>query len=348
MKATPDIACPRWLARMLTTTVLTGWLLTIPASQAFSQALAPTAPPGTSTDEGTWRDWIDATFTLTTGYRTDKLNWNIAGNLQGTAPNVLSELTWAGLDILQLKLANRTVVKDRIHLRGHLDYGTVISGSNRDSDYAGDNRSQEFSRSVNGVDGHNVWDGSFGVGPGFSFFESRLTLCPMIGYAVSEQDLNIVDGNQVLTAPPATTPIGPFDNLNSRYQTRWIGPWIGLDLLFSAPCTQGPFSAVHVQLTGEYHRATYDAEANWNLRSDFNHPVSFIHEADGEGFAAGADVRLALKNRWGIHLGMNLREMTAGSGLDRTFTADGTVVDTRLNTVRWRAFSVEAGLSRSF
>jgi hypothetical protein len=332
----------------LATIVLVGWLLTICAPPAFAQALATTAPPGTRTDGGPLGDWIETTFTLTAGYRTDTLNWHIAGNLQGTAPNVLSELTWSGLDILQLKLANRTVVRDRIHIRGHLDYGSVVSGSNRDSDYAGDNRTQEFSRSLNAVDGHNVWDGSAGIGPGFGFFESRLTVCPMIGYAVSEQDLNIVDGNQVFTAPPATTPIGPFENLDSRYQARWVGPWVGLDLFFSAPYTHGPFASVDIRLTGEYHRVDYDAEANWNLRTDFNHPVSFIHQADGEGWAAGAAIHLALKNRWGIHVGMNLKEMTAGSGLDRTFYADGTVVETRLQDVRWRSVALEAGLSCRF
>ena len=348
MDVTPPIACSRWPARLLKTIVLVGWLLTIFAPQALSQALGPTAPPGASTDEGALSDWIEAIFTLTAGYRTDKLNWHIAGNLQGTAPDVLSELTWTGLEIFELKLANRTVVGKRFHLRGHLDYGTVISGDNRDSDYAGDNRTQEFSRSLNGVNGHNVWDGSVGAGPGFAFFESSLTICPMIGYAVSEQDLNIVDGNQVFTAPPATTPTGPFESLDSRYQTRWTGPWVGLDLLFSAPWTQGPFTAVDVRFTGEYHRLGYDAEANWNLRSDFNHPVSFVHEADGEGFAAGAAIRLAMQHRWGIHVGMQLREMTAGNGVDRTFYADGSVVETRLTDVRWRTFSLQAGLSCRF
>lgn len=348
MDDNPHTACPRWFARLLTTTVLVGWLLTTVAPQAFSQALTPTTPPGAGTENGPWSDWIETIFTLTAGYRTDTLNWHIAGNLQGTAPNVLSELTWSGLDILQLKLANRTVVRDRIHVRGHLDYGSVISGSNRDSDYAGDNRTQEFSRSLNGVDGHNVWDGQAGVGPGFKFFDSRFTICPMIGYAVSEQDLNIVDGNQVFTAPPATTPIGPFENLDSRYQTRWIGPWVGLDLLFSEPYTNGPICAVDVRLTGEYHRVDYDAEANWNLRTDFNHPVSFIHQADGEGFTAGAAINLALKNRWGIHVGMTFREMTADDGLDRTFYTDGSVVETSLEAVRWRTFTMEAGLSCRF
>ena len=99
---------------------------------------------------------------------------------------------------------------------------------------------------------------------------------------------------------------------------------------------------------GEYHWVDYDAEANWNLRSDFDHPVSFSHEADGNGFMAGAAILFEIKNRWGFHAGMNVKEMTTDTGLDRTYYADGTTGDTRLNEVRWRAFTFEAGVSRQF
>ncbi|MBC2710186.1 MAG: hypothetical protein HGJ94_04040 [Desulfosarcina sp.] len=241
----------------------------LPVSQVFSQPLEPEdhAPVEKANNDDSYFSWAAASFDLSAGYRTDKLNWHIAGNLQGSDPNVLSELTWSDLKIYQLKLANRTVIKNRIYVRGHLDYGTVVSGNNQDSDYNGDSRTQEFSRSLNGVDGNNVWDGSIGIGPRFSFFESTIVVCPMLGYAVSEQDLNIVDGYQDFTAPPATTPIGPITGLDSRYQTRWKGPWLGVDLLFSIPCTDGPFTKIGVMFTGEYHWVDYDAEANWNLRA---------------------------------------------------------------------------------
>ena len=222
------------------------------ASPALSQ---PLEPGDQSTSEKSESDpshfsWLATTFDLSAGYRRDKLNWDIAGNLQGSDPNVRSELTWSDLTIYQLKLANRTVIKDRFYLRGHLDYGTVASGNNRDSDYNGDNRTQEFSRSLNGVDGNDVWDGSIGAGYRFSFFGSSMVLCPLLGYAVSEQDLNIVDGYQALTEPPATTPIGPIPGLDSRYETSWKGPWLGVDLLLSIPCTDSPFTSIGVMFTG--------------------------------------------------------------------------------------------------
>lgn len=292
--------------------------------------------------------WAEAEWSLAAGYRTDQLNWSIAGNLEGNSPTVLSELSWSDIRILQLKLANRTVIKDRLYVRGHLDYGTVLSGSNRDSDYAGDNRTQEFSRSLNGVDGNHVWDGSVGIGPRFSFLESALVICPMLGYAVSEQDFNIVDGYQAFSAPPGTTPLGPIAGLNSRYQTRWEGFWLGVDLLFSIPLEQGPFPAMQMVLSGEFHRFDYDATATWNLRQDFSQPTSFTHQASGSGLAAGATILLALDPHWGVNFGMNLKKMSADAGVDRVYYTDGTTRSTRLNEVRWRAFTIEAGVSYQF
>lgn len=336
--------------RHFVTVLVLGLFFSLPVSQAFSQPREPEnqAAAEKAKNADSYSNWVAATFDLSIGYRTDKLNWHIAGNLQGSDPNVRSELTWSDLKIFQLQLANHTVIKDRVYVRGHLGYGTVVSGSNRDSDYNGNNRTQEFSRSLNKADGNHVWDGSVGIGPRFSFFESTVVICPMLGYAVSEQDLNIVDGYQALTAPPATAPIGPFTGLDSRYQTRWKGPWLGVDLLFSSPCTNGPFSQIGVMFFGEYHWVDYDAEANWNLRTDFAHALSFSHEAEGNGLVAGATLLFETKNRWAINVGMNVKEMTTDAGLDRIYFANGTTADTLLNEVQWRSFTFETGVSYQF
>ncbi|HSO19109.1 MAG TPA: hypothetical protein VLT88_06610, partial [Desulfosarcina sp.] len=136
--------------------------------------------------------------------------------------------------------------------------------------------------------------------------------------------------------------------LDSRYETHWKGPWIGMDLLLSIPCSEGPFTHVGVILTGEYHWVDYAADANWNLRTDYRHPVSFSHEAEGRGFVAGVSIAFTKGRRWGVNVGMLYREMSTDPGLDRIYYADGTTADTRLNEVRWRSVSFDAGLSYRF
>jgi hypothetical protein len=292
--------------------------------------------------------WATSVFCLSAGYRVDNLSWNIAGNSQGEDPNVLSELSWSGVTSFSLKLLNRTVIRDWVYLRGQLDFGLVVSGDNQDSDYNGDDRTQEFSRSVNGVDGNGVWDGALGVGPRFRFLESTVILCPLLGYAIAGQDFDIVDGYQVLATPPLNRSTGPIDGLDSRYQTRWHGPWIGMDLLLSMPFEKGPLGCLEVLFTGEYHWVDYSADANWNLRSDLQHPVSFSHDAEGSGMVVGATIGMHTRKRWGLTAGMQMREMATDPGLDRVYHADGHISETRLNEVRWRAFIVEAGLSYQF
>ena len=336
--------------RHMVVTLVLGLSIFITSLPFFSQRLHAQATPPSQTDrqgEIIW-EWVASAFCLSTGYRIDNLNWNIAGNRQGSNPNVLSELSWSGVKSYQLKLTNHTVIKDWIYLRGQLDYGMVVSGDNQDSDYRDDNRTQEFSRSINGVDGNRVWDASLGIGPRFPFLESTVILCPMVGYAISEQDLNIVDGYQVLTAPPATISTGPIDGLDSRYETRWNGPWIGVDLLFSMPFDGGPLRAVEVLVTGEYHWVDYSADANWNLRTDLRHPVSFSHDADGSGMMVGTAIMFQTRNHWGFNVGMNMMDMATDPGSDRIYHADGSVSETRLNEVNWRAFTFEAGLSYEF
>ena len=98
-------------------------------------------------------------FGLLAGYRIDQLDWNIAGNNAGTNPNILSELTWKDLEIYQVQFKPSVTLGNshrggvRYHLRGMLGWGSIVDGSNQDSDYAGDNRTLEFSRSNNSAGG---------------------------------------------------------------------------------------------------------------------------------------------------------------------------------------------------
>jgi hypothetical protein len=48
-------------------------------------------------------------FIVTGGYRVDDLNWNIAGDINGNNPNIISELTWDDLESYQLKFQGRFV-----------------------------------------------------------------------------------------------------------------------------------------------------------------------------------------------------------------------------------------------
>ena len=85
-------------------------------------------------------------LSLSAGYRQDNLNWNIAGDLSGANPNILSELEWTSLGSFNIKAGLKSVFNNALYVRGAFYGGRSSSGENQDADFSGDNRTGEFSR----------------------------------------------------------------------------------------------------------------------------------------------------------------------------------------------------------
>ncbi|HYE36089.1 autotransporter domain-containing protein [Methylocaldum sp.] len=280
-------------------------------------------------------------YSLSSGYRRDRLNWNIA-SLTGN-PNVLSELEWTDIRSAQLAGQAEITTPRGWHFDGKLGYAWVVDGDNQDSDFLGNDRTLEFSRSNNKADKGHMLDASLGVG--HSFFipmgndPNRLSIIPMAGYSYQEQNLRIQDGRQTISAYGFPVPLGPFDGLDSSYDTRWHGPWLGLK--FRARLLPG----LRLSLWSEYHWADFHAEADWNPRQDFQHPKSFSHDADGEGVRAGGSIDYAITPRLSLGVRGDYQNWNTDDGKDKTFFVDGAAVTTRLNEVQWEAFSASIGLT---
>jgi Protochlamydia outer membrane protein len=274
-------------------------------------------------------------FFLGTDYRRARMDWNIAGSLAGTGPNVLSELSWYDLEIAQISGAAQITVNDRLVLLWRGAYGAVVSGKNRDSDYNGDNRTLEFLRS-DSKGGGKIGDGSIGLGYHFRKFEARagqyLHVTPMVGYSWQLQYLKITDGRQTI---PAT---GPIVNLDSNYNAEWSGPWLGINLRLQAS------ERTSVTIDAEYHRADFYAEANWNLRDDLAHPVSFKHSTRGYGIIVSLALSHAVNKRWDVIARLESQNWQGDPGIDTLYNKDpDTMVvqptATRLNEVNWQSLS---------
>ena len=272
---------------------------------------------------------------LGTDYRRAALDWNIAGDLSGTNPNVLSELRWHDLEIAQVNATLRAEAGPVV-LEATGVYGVIVSGKNRDSDYLADNRQLEFSRS-DSESGGTVAEAGLGLGYRYRLYDATLRhygdIIPMVGYSLHCQDLNIRNGVQTV---PAT---GPIAGLDSHYDTQWQGPWLGARLqLKGSPRTVLSFDFA-------YHFADYLADGNWNLRNDLAHPVSFRHQATGSGLVAAAAVSYRWNRRWSLAAHLDAEDWTAGPGVDTFFAVDtntGKVQPeaTRLNVVHWKSGAV--------
>lgn len=289
----------------------------------------------------------EATLELTTGYRRDQLDWNIAGNVFGTNPNVLSELEWKDLDIYQLGLRGRIEAGNHYDprlkgvLKGSASVGYVEDGTNRDSDYDGDNRTLEYSRSDNSAEGGDVVDLSVAAGLKYIPWQGGFSVTPLLGYAINGQDLRITDGYQTV-ASGGTPAVGPISGLDSSYEALWYGPWVGVDLAYAAP------SNLKLGAGFEYHWAEYEADANWNLRSDLAHPLSFRHEADGEGMVVNLGAQWAFHPRWLLSLGWTWQKWQTNPGTDLVYYSSGTLGQSRLNEVNWESSAFNLGLAFRF
>jgi hypothetical protein len=277
-------------------------------------------------------------FDVDLGYRSDSLRWSIAGDLSGSlSPNVLSELTWDNLDIFELSAGWKLQSAHGPQVRASAAYGWIYDGDNRDSDYLGDGRTLEFSRSENDTRDDDVLDLALAVGYRVTYRHNGtlLHVTPLLGLSLHEQRLRITNGFQ------AIPPLGPFPGLDSTYRTKWTGPWVGIEFASEGSRATGGF------LRLEYHWADYDAKANWNLRDDFQHPRSFEHEADGTGLVASVGIVGLIRDRWSARVSLDYQRWETDPGIDRVFFASGDVAVTRLNDVEWTSRTISIGLERT-
>ncbi|MCA9404018.1 MAG: hypothetical protein KC897_09570 [Candidatus Omnitrophica bacterium] len=301
---------------------------------------------------------IEAKLAVTAGYRQDELNFNIAGDWTGRAtPNILSELQWTDLQIWEYKARGEIVLKEHYVLDAEAGWGQIWSGENQDSDYAGNDRTSEFSRSNNKSDDGQVWDYSIAAGYRMYFenindrllIADNLQLTLLVGYSRHSQHLVIQDGFQTIPlAGPFSGFLPPGVELDSRYRALWDGPWLG----FQVDAQQGD------RLRGwgrfEYHFPEVESDANWNLREDFNHPVSFSHFANdnayGIQFDFGGEFRLTPYTS--LVANLVYRYWEAGPGLYRVFFSNAdpqyAVFNTRLNEINWSSLSLTGGLMTHF
>lgn len=260
---------------------------------------------------------------ISAGPRRDNMRFTIGGK---GYPNILSELEWQ-VPALQVRVDGSWTHTSGATLKGYLAYArSYAAGKERDSDYALDNRQAEFSRSYADTTDSEMFDLSLGAGWRLPLGASA-ALTPLLGVARYESAYRSSHGRQVLwnrdlakTISPQLDydqPLGAFDGLHSRYRPIWSSVWLGLDGELKAG------DRFTLQGGIKHHWFKYRADADWNLRDDFAHPVSFRHEDNGTGWEAeiGTTVRLAGEHRLTVDL--SKREMKTRQGEDTTFFYDG-------------------------
>lgn len=280
------------------------------------------------------------------GFYQGELQWSIASDISGTVtPNILSELTYADIEYETFE-TDGTLRFNRGFLSGfqleaYFLAGEASGGRNQDSDYDGDNRTQEYSRSYSEAKGSEITRVESIIGYRIKLSEN-LTIIPKMAYAYNEQHLKMTRGVQVIDTRTHALSLGPFDgNLNSTYTAEWEGLWFGGALQWRVP--------KHLlSLELQAHWLDYYAEANWNLRDDFAHPVSFAHWSEASGFRWALQYQYYFHTRFSAWLNISGESFEADPGRDVVYFADGSRGATRLNGVTWDSSGYALGVAINF
>lgn len=276
------------------------------------------------------------------GYREDDVRWNIAGF--NDTPNVLSELKWKKLQMVEVTGEASYVSCRNYAVKVKADYGYICSGVNTDADYAGNDRTDRFSLSVNNAGKGYVYDLSGGVGYKVTSTCGRFIALPMIGYSFSSQHLHQFDGLQVSSFGYIVDV--PIEELNSSYTTRWYGPWVGID--FAARVE----SCAYVFGGFEWHLASYRGSGHWNLRPDIG---PFHDHAHGTGYIITLGGNWEVWSHWSIGVVSHFRYFRTNHGVSTTeyfydngYTIDRFDVSTRFNQAKWKSIDALAMVAWRF
>lgn len=242
------------------------------------------------------------------GYRYDHFRWSISGPEH--IPNILSELEWDYLGILEASAFGWNSFPCGLYYRWNTSYGSILSGKVTDSDYLGDNRTFLFSKSKSNADCGNTFDAAGGIGWQFAFCNNALFISPLVGLSYDLQDMHLIGGRVVFNGFNPSD-IGPIPQLNSKYEARWWGPWIGVDAAWEA-CPEWAFNG-----SFEYHHAKYRATGHWNLRRDFL--GNFHHASKGHGVVGRLGILYNFGGDWLFILNLMGQRWEANGGTDTTY-----------------------------
>lgn len=274
--------------------------------------------------------------------RRDDLRWNIADG--DGMPDVLSELTWREQKSLVLNARGEAEWPSGWLLAAEVGAGTLLKGEIQDSDYDGDGRAQEWSRTVGESDDAGLLDLTLSGGHRFRFGPHAVTAS--VGYAWHEQNLRsglltqaISEPNSFGVLPP---PKGTRFDARSSYTARWRGPRLALGLDLALAGGWG------MNLGAWREWVDYKGTGNWALREELAHPESFTHLADGRVTGLGVGLGRSWRKNGRLSLAWEKVKGRAGPGTDTTHLVDGGDLSTRLNEVVWDSESLRLGLQWAF
>jgi hypothetical protein len=256
---------------------------------------------------------------VSSGYQSEDFRWSIAGNTQGTDPNIYSELKWKNVAGAVLGIEADWKFWKSFHLRSTYSQMFISSGTVTDMDYQGDNRTDP------------IYYGAFDANKGNSFSwrttveddvwsNKDFTLTFLLGYTLHKQSLFLL----------STDTTGTSTGLHSTYDTRYNGAVAGLrgKLAIGKACS--------MEASILYDWVNYLGQADWNLIVNFQHPLSFEDKANGFNLEGDLRFTYGFKSKpeapqWALFVSAAILHGETNSGTDMLYLQNGQQVPTQFN-----------------
>lgn len=187
------------------------------------------------------------------GYRQDSIRWDMEESAL-INPRISSKLHFKDLEIVTLGAKFKGLVSQSLYARCGFDYGWVCDGKLRQTlNIKKREDVNRFSHNGISVEGdyenivvHNrehgnnyVWDLNFAFGMPFGCLCDGFYVAPMVGFSYNRQHLKYHNRENihvhVSRHHAEVVPSGDCEHNNSRFNTGWWGPMVGLDLSYVSP-----------------------------------------------------------------------------------------------------------------
>jgi hypothetical protein len=266
------------------------------------------------------------------GIRAFDQQWRTGAAPTGNGANPPFTAKWDGIRAVEGTLALDLHYDDRLHLRGEAGYGRITAGRSSISAYADDARSQTIYRSDQRSDGGDALDALVALGVSVANAADTVKLRGEFGYRFSQQRLTLTDGVELTPAP------GPYAGLDSRYQARWQGAWMGMSVSWAVV---GPWE---LTLGCRGTLADYRGVLDLNLRTDLAHPRSIEQAGNGFALAGSAGIACRLTRALAILVQAEGEQWRIRDGRDRVYYASGASDDVPLLDAKLSTWTLRCGL----
>jgi opacity protein-like surface antigen len=281
-------------------------------------------------------------------YSSAAAKWQISFSNMGTGTGGESELTFNQLSSPLIIVSAGAIIDSLFSFDCTYGFGSISGGHGTDSDRlfpSSGGGGLEYSRSESEITGDvRLWEINLYIDKRRFIDQKSSSWGMVLGFLHYEDNLILRHGVQII---PVHSPF--TQELDSRYDFSWDAFKVGIT--HRAPITP---RLSYTGMLSIYPYVLYEGEGYWNLRTTGSgafrsESPNFVQKStSGYGYEAVLGLTYAPSDNVELSLGYRYLYLSARSGTDTLYFADGTSGDSRLDWVKVTRKGLLAGVLMKF